>query len=141
MPAYQLSPLQLALMEVLWNRQEATAAEVHAAVERDLAPTTVSTILARLAKQGAVAYRKEGRTYVYRAAISRRSVRRSMTGSLLDSLFGGDPAALVSHLLREDELSATDLDRLRARLDALEEADAGSDTEDIPSTPTDATDD
>ncbi|MEM9997176.1 MAG: hypothetical protein AAF809_05700, partial [Bacteroidota bacterium] len=54
---------------------------------------------------------------------------------------GGDPAALVSHLLREDELSATDLDRLRARLDALEAAsDPADDADDDPSTPTGATD-
>ncbi|MEM6784813.1 MAG: BlaI/MecI/CopY family transcriptional regulator [Bacteroidota bacterium] len=122
MPADQLSPLQLAVMEVLWDRREATVADVHAALDRDLAVTTVGTILARLAKQGVVAHRKDGRALVYRAAVTRRSVRRSMTGSLLDSLFGGDPAALVSHLLREDELSAADLGQLRARLDALEAA-------------------
>ncbi|MEM8557196.1 MAG: BlaI/MecI/CopY family transcriptional regulator [Bacteroidota bacterium] len=145
MPADQLSPLQLAVMEVLWDREEATVADVHAALDRDLAVTTVGTILARLAKQGVVVHRKEGRVLVYRAAVTRRSVRRSMTGSLLDSLFGGDPAALVSHLLREDELSATDLDRLRARLDALEAAsdpedDPADDADDDPSTPTGATD-
>ncbi|MEM8600365.1 MAG: BlaI/MecI/CopY family transcriptional regulator [Bacteroidota bacterium] len=122
MPADQLSPLQLAVMEVLWDRPEATVADVHAALDRGLALTTVGTILARLAKQGVVAHRKDGRALVYRAAVTRRSVRRSMTGSLLDSLFGGDPTALVSHLLREDELSAADLDRLRARLDAFEAA-------------------
>ena len=122
MPADQLSPLQLAVMEVLWDRREATVADVHAVLERGLALTTVGTILARLAKQGIVAHRKDGRALVYRAAVTQRAVRRSMTGSLLDSLFGGDPAALVSHLLREDELSAADLDQLRARLDALEAA-------------------
>ncbi|MEL7169824.1 MAG: BlaI/MecI/CopY family transcriptional regulator, partial [Bacteroidota bacterium] len=86
MPTDQLSPLQLAVIEVLWDRREATVADVHAALDRDLALTTVGTILARLAKQGIVAHRKDGRALVYRAAVTRRAVRRSMTGSLLDSL-------------------------------------------------------
>ncbi|MEL6769670.1 MAG: BlaI/MecI/CopY family transcriptional regulator [Bacteroidota bacterium] len=152
MPTDQLSPLQLAVIEVLWDRREATVADVHAALDRDLALTTVGTILARLAKQGIVAHRKDGRALVYRAAVTRRAVRRSMTGSLLDSLFGGSPAALVSHLLREDELSAADLDQLRARLDALEaaqheppastpSADASSPSASPSSTTTDSTDD
>ncbi|MEL7169823.1 MAG: hypothetical protein AAGN64_10800, partial [Bacteroidota bacterium] len=62
------------------------------------------------------------------------------------------PAALVSHLLREDELSAADLDQLRARLDALESAqheppastptaDASSPSASPSSTTTDSTDD
>ncbi|MEL6611079.1 MAG: BlaI/MecI/CopY family transcriptional regulator [Bacteroidota bacterium] len=151
MPTDQLSPLQLAVIEVLWDRREATVADVHAALDRDLALTTVGTILARLAKQGIVAHRKDGRALVYRAAVTRRAVRRSMTGSLLDSLFGGSPAALVSHLLREDELSAADLDQLRARLDALEaaqheppastpSADASSPSASPSSTTTDSTD-
>ncbi len=115
----QLSALQMTLMRVLWQRSEATAAEIHEAVlaERDLAPTTVATVLSRLAKKGVVTYRQEGRQYVYRPLVSEHDVRQSMVGDLVEQLFDGDAAALVSHLLHESEMAPGDLDRLRALLE------------------------
>ena len=109
-----LSELQLDVIRVLWKRREASAAEVQAALEdRDLAITTVSTILSRLERRGVVAHRSEGRLFIYRALVSEPDVRRSMLGSLVDSLFSGDPAAVVSQLLAARDLSAGDLDRMR----------------------------
>ena len=113
-----LSDLQLAVMSVLWRSREATAAEVHAALaDRDLAITTVSTILSRLEKRRVVAHRSEGRLYIYRAAVSEPEMRHSMLGSLIDSLFSGDPAEVVSQLLARRDLSPGDLDRMRALID------------------------
>ena len=115
----RLSGLQLDVMRVLWAADEATAADVHAALApaRGLAPTTVSTLLARLEKRGVVEHRSEGRQFVYRATVSEAQVRRSMVSELAEQLFGGDPAALVSHLVRERELDAGDLARVQRLLD------------------------
>ena len=115
-----LSALQMAIMRVLWQRGEATVAEVHGAItpQRDLAHNTVATVLSRLAKQGVIAHRKDGRQYIYRALIPEHEVRRSMVGSLVDRLFQGDAAALVSHLVHENEIGPDDLERLRTLLDA-----------------------
>lgn len=120
-PATDLSDLQLAVMRALWHRGEASAAEVQAALapERDLAITTVSTLLTRLEKRGVVTHRSEGRLFLYRAAVSEPDVRRSMVGTLVDSLFAGDPAAVVSHLLDAHDVSPGDLDRIR---DMIEES-------------------
>lgn len=108
-------------MGVLWNRGEATVAEVRDALDdRDLATTTVATILKRLLESDVVERRKEGREYVYRAAVSRSDVRSSMVGDVVDWLFGGDTEALVSHLVRESEIDPDDLERLRSRVDESE---------------------
>ena len=57
----QLTDLQLDLMRVLWERGEATVAEVRDELAgRDLALTTVATVLSRLEKQDVVARRMEG---------------------------------------------------------------------------------
>jgi BlaI family penicillinase repressor len=113
--ATELSELQLAIMRVLWTRKEASAAEVQAALaERDLAITTVSTLLTRLEKRGAVAHRSEGRLFIYRAAVEEPDVKRSMLGSLVNSLFAGDATALVQQLVDSRDLSPGDLDRIRA---------------------------
>lgn len=114
-----LGDLQHAIMQVLWDRDEATNAEVHRALfdERGLAPTTIATMLRKMEDKGVVAHREEGRHFVYRPIVTREEVRRSMIGELVDRLFAGDRAALVSHLVESETLSREEVDRLRAMLD------------------------
>ena len=121
----QLSELQLAVMRVLWSRGEATTAEVVAdlAAQRGLAHTTVATLLTRLETHGVVAQRRDGRTWVHRALLSEAEVQRSMVAGLVAALFAGDSAALVAHLVREDEVTPGDLAAIRARLEESAEAD------------------
>ena len=87
-----------------------------AKAERNLAHTTVSTLLTRLERRGVVAASKDGRQLIYRACIDEAQVRRSMVSGLLGSLFGGDAQALVAHLVREDEIAADDLAAVRELL-------------------------
>jgi BlaI family penicillinase repressor len=119
MPRHTLGDLQHAIMTVLWERGEATTAEVHEAlqVERGLAPTTIATMLRKMEDKGVVAHRSEGRQFVYRPTVSREEVRQSMVGELIGRLFGGDPRALVAHLVSEHEIDGADLAELRRRLD------------------------
>lgn len=118
-----LSPLQLAVLRTVWQRGEATVAEVHAALEpeRRLASTTVATLLSRLEKRGFLAHRMEGRQFIYRSTISELDVRRSMVSELTRTLFQGDPAALVSHLIKTEDIRPGDLERVRALLAARSE--------------------
>ena len=113
-----LSELQIAVMRELWSRQEASTAEVAQALadQRGLAHTTVATLLTRLEKRGVVAARRDGRQLVYRALVSEEQVRRSMVAGLLGSVFGGDAPALVSHLVRESDIGADDLERIKRLL-------------------------
>ena len=110
-----LSDLQLDLMRVLW-RGEASVAEVAAelALSRGLAHTTVATVLTRLAKRGLVEARRDGRQLVYRALVDESQVRRSMVGGLIQTLFRGDPQALLAHLVSEKEVASGDLAKVQA---------------------------
>ncbi len=114
-----LTELQLDILRVFWTRGEATTQDVHddLASTRALAPTTVSTLLSRLEKKGVLAHRRKGRQHVYRALVTEGQVRRSKVRDLTEALFGGDPAALVSHLVRSDEIDPAELDRIRRLLD------------------------
>ncbi|HEX9885827.1 MAG TPA: BlaI/MecI/CopY family transcriptional regulator [Longimicrobiales bacterium] len=118
----QLTELQISVLSVLWDRGEATTAEVCEALrpQRELAHTTVATLLSRLERRGVVEHAKDGRQYVYRALFSRGEVRSSKVAELTDALFGGDPAALVSHLVSDADVSPAELRSIR-RL--IEEAD------------------
>ena len=112
-----LSDLQLDVMRVLW-RGETSVADVAAdlAVRRGLAHTPVATVLTRLAKRDLVAARRDGRQLVYRALVDESQVRRSMVGGLIQSLFRGDPQALLAHLVSEEDVAGGDLEKVQALL-------------------------
>ncbi|MCA9689872.1 MAG: BlaI/MecI/CopY family transcriptional regulator [Acidobacteria bacterium] len=114
----QLGDLQYAIMRVLWTEGECSAAEVHKALEeeRGLAPTTIATMLQKMEKKGAVAFRREGRRFLYRPTVSEGEVRSSMVQELTHRLFDGDAAALVSHLIAEHEIDASELAQLQERI-------------------------
>ncbi|HZF73134.1 MAG TPA: BlaI/MecI/CopY family transcriptional regulator [Gemmatimonadaceae bacterium] len=114
----ELSDLQLAIMRVLWDKREASAAEVQAAMQRSrpLAITTVSTLLGRLEKKGAVSHRADGRTFVYRARVSELDMRRKAISGVIRNLFRGNPSEVVGQILSERDVGEADLARMRAMI-------------------------
>jgi BlaI family transcriptional regulator, penicillinase repressor len=124
MGKHTLGDLQHAIMKVLWQRAEATVAEVHDALyeDRSLAPTTIATMLRKMEEKGVVAHRVDGRQFVYRPTVSEPEVRTSMVSELIDRLFSGDAAALVSHLVADRAIDSDELERLRALLVEAETA-------------------
>ena len=68
----KLAGRQLAVMRLLWQRREATVAEVQQALETDppLAYSTVATVLSRMERKGLITHRVEDRQYYYRAVVS-----------------------------------------------------------------------
>ena len=114
--APRLTALQLAVMQVLWSRDEASVTDVQRAMTgRRLALTTVATMLVRLEQRGLVTHRVEGRQYIYRSSVSPAEVRETVTRELLHNLFDGDVAAFVSQLLDARKLTreeVADLQRL-----------------------------
>jgi predicted transcriptional regulator len=117
----QLSGLQLALLRALWQGGELTVSEVHTAVsnERELAPTTVATLLKRLERRGVVTHRTEGRQFLYSATVTEEEAQRSMLQEVNERLFSGDIPEMVNQLLRTRDFQAGDLERVRRMLDEL----------------------
>jgi predicted transcriptional regulator len=111
---HHLGELQYAIMRVLWDEGEASAARVLEALpaKHRRAPTTIATMLTKMERKGVVDHRVEGRVFVYRPTVSREDVHRTMVGDLMDRLFEGDVTALVSHLLSEQEVDRGELARL-----------------------------
>jgi len=121
----QLASLQLAIMRVLWEK-EATVGEVRdalAAEGRELAYTTVATMLAKMERKGQVGHRAAGKAFVYRPLLRQDQVSRSMVSDLAQRLFGGDVTLMVSHLLDGCELSPEELARLKALIRKKEQED------------------
>jgi BlaI family penicillinase repressor len=110
-----LSDLQIAVIRTLWNKPDSSILEVVEALrpKRSLAHTTVATILARLEKRGLVGISKNGRHHNFHALVSEAQIQRSMVADLLSSLFMGNANNLLKHLVREDEISATDIEQIQ----------------------------
>ncbi len=117
--SHHLADLQYAIMRVLWTEGEATVSRVQEALadERGLALTTIATMLTKMEKKGVVSHRSEGRQFVYKPLISEKQVHRTMVAELTERLFQGDFKALVSHLLTEQEIDASELKRLKALIE------------------------
>ena len=121
-----LTGLQLSILDVLWDRGEATTQEIHGALEgeRGLALTTVATLLSRLERRGVLNHRKVGRQYIYCPLVTRSDVRRSKVKELTEALFQGDASALVSHLVSSADTDTADLERIRALITEAEGGDS-----------------
>jgi predicted transcriptional regulator len=97
-------PLELECLKVLWTLGEGNVKDVRQALtgNRNLAYTTVMTVLDRLARKGGVARRKVGRSFVYVPVLSRGVLRRLAVQDLVDRYFEGSEQALMD-LLRDGE--------------------------------------
>ena len=117
-----LTDLQLAIMRIVWDRAEATVLDVQTRLrpERDLAQTTIATLLSRLEKRRVVEHRLDGRQFVYRPLVTEQEVRRSMVSELTTLLFDGSSEALMSHLLRSRDMNPGDLDRVKRMITEAE---------------------
>ncbi len=107
-----LSVTQLDLMRVLWREGEADTKTVCNTLKKTLAYTTVATLLKRLEKRGVIKSTQRDRKLFYKPLISEEEVMTSMVSSLIGTLFKGDSSALVSHLVREEEINKDDLEKI-----------------------------
>jgi predicted transcriptional regulator len=115
--AAEFGDRELDVMGVLWETGSATVAEVRDRLPADLAYTTVLTILRNLEAKGFVRHEGEGKAHRYFPLVARQTAGRSAVARLIEKLFGGDPALLVSHLVSDHPLSAEELKKLHTALE------------------------
>lgn len=117
--------LERAVLDVLWEvdpESWLTVREVHAALTpaRDVAYTTVMTVMERLARKQHIVQRKDGRAYLYRPRASRSEMVAELLNDTLDDFSTHDrQSALVAFV---EDASPDDVAALRAALARLEGA-------------------
>jgi len=113
-----LTPQELELMKVVWQRGSATVRDVYEALleRRRIAYTTVMTMLNVLEKKGHLAKRAEGRSYVYAPVRTKQRVLGAMVREFVERVFDGSAEPLLVHLLEERQLSEKDIDQLAKRI-------------------------
>ncbi len=125
----RLGRVQLNIMRVLWEREEATAREITEALNREeqIAHSTVQTLLRKLEVKGAVGHEARDRTFVFRPLVKPEGVRKRFTREFIDHLFEGSPGGLVSYLLRTEAIPAEELDQIRELVDRQSEDETHGD--------------
>ncbi len=118
----QLTPLELEIMNVLWESGSANVQTVQQQLQRELAYTTVQTMLNILHKKGQARRTLVERAYFYEPAVSRKQVVSKHITDVVDRLFGGSAESLVMSLLETKHLTPAKLARLQQLVDELEEA-------------------
>jgi predicted transcriptional regulator len=110
-----LGELERAVMAQLWSADEPlTVRDVHDQLERELAYTTVMTVLGRLAKKGLVRQERDGKAYRYAAASSRDQMAASLMLDALGDVGEDRTAALVAFV---DQVGPQEVEALRRALD------------------------
>ena len=115
-----LTPLELQIMQVLWEEGACTLSEVQPKLKGDLAYTTVQTMLNVLLKKDKVTREPEGRAFRYRAAVSRDRATGGALKDMVKRMFGGSPEALLMALVDTRQISAEELTRIADRLNAVQ---------------------
>jgi len=118
----RIGAVQLQIMRVLWARGRATAREItdELSKEKDIAHSTVQTLLRKLEAKGAVGHEVEGRTFVFYPRVTEAEVCRSATRELLSRIFDGSAVGLVAHLVKHEDISADELEEIHALIEEAE---------------------
>jgi len=114
-----ISDAEWNVMDVVWRRGTATAAEVidELAEPRGWSHRTIRTLLARLVEKGALDAAQQGHRYIYSPAVTRQRSVRSEGRSFLEKVFGGDVGSLLLHFAKESRMPAEKIEQLKRMLE------------------------
>lgn len=119
----RISSAEAVVMEVLWRKGALGADEIVAALSsrQDWSDKTVKTLLNRLLTKKAIAATRDGRRYIYAPLIQRSAYVQNESRSLIDRLFDGRLAPLVSHFAETRQLSKDDVAELKRLVRKLDD--------------------
>ena len=118
-----LTEAELRLMEILWEKGEASVGEIVAALPKKLplAYSTVLTTMRILEQKGYVRHTEAGRAYVYRALVDRDEARQTAVRYIVSRFFRDSPGQLALNVLQNEKISEQELARLKQLIEQSEE--------------------
>jgi BlaI family transcriptional regulator, penicillinase repressor len=114
-PSGHPTELELEILKILWKTGQATVGQVRDALTafRELAYTSVMTIMTIMTRKGYLTRRREGGSYIYQARIAEKSITQNMLKDIVDRVFKGSTAAVMANLLETKDLNPDELNQLR----------------------------
>jgi predicted transcriptional regulator len=113
-----LSHLEHLVMEVVWDRNSATAEDVRLALaeRHPMKESTVRTVLKRLEEKGYVDHHVDGRTNVYRGVDAPQNVAAKAVRQIIERFCGGSVEQLLVGMVNNDVVEESELKRLAERI-------------------------
>ncbi len=120
-PMVPLGGTEMEILQEVWALGRATARDVHdrIAAQRDVAYTTVTTVIKNLADKGYLTFERDGATYVYTPARPAEEVRGSLLSTVVEKVFGGSARTLIQTLAGHESLTEAEQTEVRRLLDQL----------------------
>ena len=117
-----LTETELELMTVIWTLGQASVHDVQAKLpkSRDLAYTSISTILRILEKKAVLSTHKGGRGHVYVPLITKSEYETKTLRHVVDRVFDGTPLNMVRQLLDSSTISKEEIAELKKLINAHE---------------------
>jgi BlaI family transcriptional regulator, penicillinase repressor len=122
-PHPTLTPQELAIMKIVWRLEEATVRDVYETMRetRDVAYTTVMTMMRILEEKGYLKKTMVDRAHLYKPTKPRQQVLGGMVKDFVERVFDGAPASLLVHLAKDNKLSEKQKKLVRQLIDEMEE--------------------
>ncbi len=110
--------LELEILKVLWQQGPCSVRKVRASLAevRDLAHTSVMTMMGIMTDKGYLKRSKQANRFIYQAKIREQDISTGMLGDLVERLFNGSAAAAMVNLLETNDLDAEELQELKQLL-------------------------
>jgi predicted transcriptional regulator len=109
-----LTAQELEIMKIVWELGSATVRDVYETLleHRQIAYTTVMTVMRIMEQKKYLTKRADGRAYVYRPARPKKQMIRELVGEFVNRVFNGSARPLVAHLIEDRCLSKEDLEEI-----------------------------
>lgn len=119
---HPVTPSEWHIMELLWEKPR-TLMEMVGVLAKEIgwSKSTVTTMVRRMTEKGLLTYDTDGRTKLFRSAVSRKAVVARETDSLLQRAYRGSVGLMFSAMVEQSNLSKKDIDELYAILDKAQE--------------------
>lgn len=118
-----LGEAEMECLQHVWQLGQATVSDVHQRVlqHREVAYTTIMTVMANLVKKGYLRSERVGGANVFTPARPADEVQKGLLGNLIDKVFQGSPAAMAQALVTREDLSDADREEILAIISRLRE--------------------
>ena len=115
MPEYRISDAEWIILQAIWDQYPVTSENVVKRLKgkADWHERTIKTMIHRLVRKGVLAFRKDGKRYLYSPKVSRKTCLRQASRSFLKRVFGGAAAPAILHIVEEAKLSPAEIERLK----------------------------
>lgn len=112
---------ELEILNIVWEKGQATVREVHEVLEQTKSSgyTTTLKLMQIMLEKGLLGREAEGKSHIYKAAVNKEEAQGQIVQRLIDNVFSGSASQLIMQALGHHQTSAAELEEIRKYLKTL----------------------